>query len=72
MISLLMHRKFLYPNISGSLKGLRTKFFRTVRPKKSKWNRDTPLLSIKVFDVQDSETKRDSLPSFIGSIREKN
>ena len=48
--SVLMHRKIRYPNISGSLKGLRTKFFMTVRPRLSKENRDTPLLSIKVFD----------------------
>ena len=33
------------------LKALPTKFFSTVRPKKSKENRDTPLLSIKVFEV---------------------
>ena len=49
--SVLMHRKTRYPNISGRLKGLSTKFFRTVRPKNSKENWDTPLLSIQVFDV---------------------
>ena len=49
--SVLMHRKTRYPNISGRLKGLLTKFLRTVRPKESKENRDTPLLSTKVFDV---------------------
>ena len=32
--SVLMHRKIRYPKISGRSKGLRTKFFRTVRPKK--------------------------------------
>ena len=32
--SVLMHRKIRYPKISGRTKGLRTKFFRTVRPKK--------------------------------------
>ena len=50
-LSVLMHRTFGYPKISGMLKALPTKFFSTVRPKKSKENRDTPLLSIKVFDV---------------------
>ena len=49
--SVLMHRKTRYPIISGLLKGFRTKFFRTVRSKKWKENRDTPLLSIQVFDV---------------------
>ena len=49
--SVLMHRKNRYPNISGSLKGLRTKFLRSVMSKKSKENRDTPLLCIKVFEV---------------------
>ena len=49
--SVLMHRKFRYPKISGKLKALPKKFFSTVRSKKSKENRDTPRLSIKVFDV---------------------
>ena len=49
--SVLMHRKFRYPKISGRLKALPTKFFSTARSKKSKENRDIPRLSIKVFDV---------------------
>ena len=49
--SVLRHGKFRYLKISGRLKSLPTKFFNTVRPKKSKENRDAPLLSIKVFDV---------------------
>ena len=49
--SVLMQKKIRYPNFFGSLMALPTKFFSTVSPKKSKQNRDTPLLSIKVFDV---------------------
>ena len=49
--SVLMHRKFRFSKISGRLKALHTKIFSTVRPKKSTENRDSPLLSRKVFDV---------------------
>ena len=49
--SVLRHGKFRYPKISGRLKSLPTKFFSTVRPKKSTENRDTALLNIKFFDV---------------------
>ena len=50
--SVLMHRKFRYPNFSGGLKGLTTQFVSTVMPKKNTGKlRDPPLLSINVSDV---------------------
>ena len=47
--SVLMHRKFRHPKSSGRLKALPTKFFSTVRPKKSTEIRETPYWE--VFDV---------------------
>ena len=71
--SVLMHRKIRYPKISGRSKVLRTKFFSTVRPKKIKGESRYPAPEHKSLRCpKDSETKRDSLPSFVGSIREKN
>ena len=49
--SVLMHRKFRYPNFSGGLKGLPTQFVSTVRPKKQRKIAIPPLLSINVFEV---------------------
>ena len=71
--SVLRHGKFRYPKSSGRLKSLPTKFFSTVRPKKSTENRDAPLLNIKVFDVLKILKHRGGSPAnFIGSKRDIN
>ena len=48
--SVLMHRKFRYPNFSGGLKGLPTQFVSTVRPKIQRKIAIPPYWA-KVFDV---------------------
>ena len=50
--SVLMHRKFRYPNFSGLLKGLPTQFVSTVRPKNQWKNAIPPFWALKVSTSQ--------------------
>ena len=67
-----MHRKFRNPNFSGRLKGLPTKFFSTVRPKKSTENRDTPTEHKSFRCPKDPGSQKGSPAKFIGSKRDMN